>query len=111
MGQLPTAEGDDFLGSALSTCFQRDKSLGALAPFFVWDRDDGTFEYCLVASDDLLDFDGRDILAARDNDVLLSVAQFDIAVGVPDGQIAGVKEAVPEGFRIRSADPAGTRGI
>jgi hypothetical protein len=41
----------------------------------------------------LLDFDARDVLAAGDDDVLAAVAELDIAVGVPDCEVAGVAAA------------------
>src|SRR2546430_10754914 len=38
-----------------------------------------------------LHLDGRDILAARDDDVLFAVPELDVAVGVPDGEVARVR--------------------
>ena len=40
-----------------------------------------------MAHDGLLHLDGRDVLAPRDDDVLLPVSQLDVAVGVPDSEI------------------------
>ena len=54
-----------------------------------------------MGADGLLDLDGGDVLAAGDDDVLLAVAQLDVAVGVHDGQVAGVEPAAGEGARGR----------
>ena len=46
-----------------------------------------------MPGDRLLDFDGRDVLATRNNNVLLTVAQFDIAIGMPYTDIARMEPA------------------
>jgi hypothetical protein len=51
-----------------------------------------------VAIEDVLDLDRRDILAARNDDVLRAVPQLDIAVGMDDSEIAGVEPAAGKGF-------------
>jgi hypothetical protein len=51
-----------------------------------------------VGRDGLLDLDAGDVLPAGDDDVLVAVAQLDVAVGMPYGQIPGMKPAVGERF-------------
>src|SRR5262249_58239649 len=41
-----------------------------------------------------LDFDGGNVLSARDDDVLLAVDDVDVAVFVPDRHVAGVQPAI-----------------
>ena len=50
-----------------------------------------------MLSYDLLDLNGGDIFAARDDNVFGTVAQFDVAIQVPDANIAGVEPAASEG--------------
>jgi hypothetical protein len=57
-----------------------------------WDRDDGALEHGRVGDDRLLDLDRGDVLAG-DDDVLAAVAELDVAVRVPDGEVAGVEPA------------------
>ena len=73
---------------------QHDEGAGRLAPFLVGPGDDGDFEHGGMLDEHALDLDGRDVLAARDDDVLAAVLQLDIAVGVPHAEIAGVEPAV-----------------
>src|SRR5262249_2187733 len=88
---LLAAELDDLrLGGAVAG-LERHESLGPLAPGLVGDGDHGALQHGRVLRDRLLDLDRRNILAARDDDILLAVAQLDIAVGVPDAQVAGVE--------------------
>jgi hypothetical protein len=49
-----------------------------------------------VAVERLLDLQRGDVLAARDDHVLRPVLDLDVAVGVPDGQVAGVEPAAGE---------------
>ena len=44
----------------------------------------------------VLDFDGRDVFAARDDDVLGAVFELDVAVGMHNAEIAGMKPAAGE---------------
>jgi hypothetical protein len=39
-----------------------------------------------VGDERLFDLDAGDVFAARDDDVLAAVAQFDVAVGMPDAR-------------------------
>ena len=49
-----------------------------------------------MGGDRLLDFDAGDVLAAGDDDVLAAVAQLDVAVGMPHGQVPGMEPAPRE---------------
>ena len=73
-------------------------AFGPLAPLLVGDGDDGALQHGGVAGDRLLDLDGRDVLAAGDDDVLLAVAQLDVAVGCQHAEVAGVEPAAAEGL-------------
>ncbi len=46
----------------------------------------------------VLDFDGRDVLAAGNDDVLGAVAQLHVAIRMFDAEIAGMEPAAGEGF-------------
>jgi hypothetical protein len=46
----------------------------------------------------VLDLDRRDVLAARDDDVLGAVLELDVAVGVHDAEVAGMEPAAGEGL-------------
>ena len=77
---------------------ERDEGLGPLAPLLVRDGHHRALHHRGVPGHALLDLDGRDVLAARDDDVLLAVAQLDVAVGVPDPDVARVEPAAAEGL-------------
>src|SRR5437667_5162222 len=77
---------------------RHDERLRDLAPPLVRHGDHRHLEHVGVARDRLLDLDGRDVLAARDDDVLLAVAQLDVAIGVHDRHVAGVEPAAAEGL-------------
>src|SRR5215813_2225132 len=51
--------------------------------------------------DDRLDFTGVNILAASDNHVLQAIQNVEIAVSISIADIAGAKQAVSKGERIR----------
>ena len=68
----------------------------ALAPALVGHRHHRALEDRRVAADHLLDLDRGDVLAPRDHHVLDAIAQLDVAVGVPDGHVAGVEPASAE---------------
>src|SRR5689334_7224034 len=75
------AEVDDLpLARALSR-LERHERLGPLAPFLVGYGHDRALHHRGTPGLALLDLDGGDVLAARDDDVLLAVAQLDVAVG------------------------------
>src|SRR5215204_7053240 len=81
---------------------ERDECFGSLTPLRVGDRDHRAFEHSGVGGDDLLDLDRRDVLAAGDDDVLLAVADLDVAVGMHDPDVSGVEPAAVERRRGRS---------
>src|SRR5439155_3383216 len=85
----------------LPTRPQYHERLGPLAPAFVGHPDDGGLQHGRVRHDGLFDLDRGDVLAARDDDVLGPVAQFDVTVGVHHTQVAGVEPAAPERVRGR----------
>src|SRR5215204_125211 len=90
------AEFDDLLlGDALPR-LELDERLGSLAPLLVGYRDDGGLQHGRVVVHRLLDLDGRDVLAAGDDDVLFAVAQLHVTVRVPGGDVAGVVPAALE---------------
>src|SRR5271157_4370832 len=91
--QTPAAPFDQLFGGGGVTGLQADVGLGHFAPFLVGDGHDGDFSYGGMVGQRLLDFNGRDILAAGNDDVLHAVADFDVAVGVDDGEVAGVEPA------------------
>src|SRR5262249_11939980 len=76
---------------------ERDKSAGGLAPERIGLRDYGRLHHLRMAIEHILDFDRRNVLATRDDDVLRAILDFDIAVGMADGEVAGVEPAVLEG--------------
>src|SRR6266481_1183938 len=92
------AVGDDVGLRRRPSLLEHDERLRHLAPLRVRHGDYRHLEHVGVARDRLLDLDGRDVLAARDDDVLLAVAQLDVAVGVHDGHVAGVQPAAAEGL-------------
>src|SRR3989454_10569336 len=96
MRDVLAAELDDLRSGRRLTGLERDERLGALAPPLVGDRDNGALEHGRVPGDALLDLDRRDVLAARDDDVLLPVAQLDVAVGVPHRDVARVEPPAAE---------------
>ena len=65
--------------------------------------DDGGFEHGGMAVEHAFDLDGRDVLAAGDDDVLGAVLQLDIAVGMHHAEIAGVEPAALKASASRPA--------
>src|SRR5207244_9162935 len=96
VGDMLPAELDDLLLGGPGAGLEGDEGLGPLAPLRVGDGHHRALHDGRVLGHRLLDLDRRDVLAARDDDVLLAVAQLDVPVGVPDRQIAGVEPAAPE---------------
>ena len=70
--------------------FEGDEGAGGFAPFLAGAGDDGGFEDGGVAVEDVFHLDGGDVLATGDDDVFRAVADFDVAVLVPDGEVSGV---------------------
>src|SRR5215831_3044695 len=95
-GDVLPAELDDLLLAGSRALLERDERLGALSPLLVRNRHHRAFEDGRVLGDGLLDLDGRDVLPTRDDDVLLAVAELDVAVGVPDADVSRVEPPAPE---------------
>lgn len=79
-------------------CGDDDDRYGDLSPPGVGGGDDGALEDAVMAEERMLDFDGRDIFAAADDDVFLAVDDAEGFFGRPDGHVAGVQPAVDDGF-------------
>src|SRR5687768_963180 len=101
VGDVLLAEIDDFSFCRPCTRLQGHEGLGPLAPLLVGHGHHRALHDGGMAGHALLDLDGRNVLAARDDDVLLAVAQLDVAVGMPHGDVAGVEPPAPEGLRRR----------
>src|SRR5437763_12071328 len=86
-------ESDDIRFGRVLARFQSDKGFRSLTPFLIRNSYDGALQDGRVPGDRLLDFDGRDVFATRDDNVLLAVAQFDIAIGMPYADIARMEPA------------------
>src|SRR3982075_1546743 len=86
-GEVGAAVGDDLLGRDGGAGLQHHEGAGRLAPFLVGLGDDGGVGDRRMLDDHALDLDGRDVLAARDDDVLGTVAQLDVAVLVQHAQV------------------------
>src|SRR5438477_12289411 len=96
MGDVLATEGDDIRFGRALAWFQGDEGFRSLAPFLVGDSHDSALHDRRVPGHRLLYFDGRDVLATRDDNVLLAVAQFNVVIGVPYADIARVEPATPE---------------
>src|SRR6266702_1663032 len=75
MGEALPAEGDDLLLGCRLLWFEGHKGLGTLTPFLVGDGDDGALHDSRVLRHGLLHLDGRDVLTARDDHILRTVAR------------------------------------
>jgi len=65
-------------------------------PFLMWHADDGDFLYCWVAQEATFHLDRRDVLAAADNDILKTVADFNKTVRVNDCSVTRVEPSVSD---------------
>jgi hypothetical protein len=61
--------------------FSSTKRTGRLAPLRIRARHHSGGQHVRVAVEHVLDLDGRDVLAARDDDVLAAVLDLEVAVG------------------------------
>src|SRR5262249_11741533 len=93
---VPLAELDDLDLGGGGPDLERHEGLRPLAPFLVGDGDDRALEDRGMPRHRLLHLDGGDVLTARDDDVLLPISQLDVAVGVPDPDVAGGDPAAAE---------------
>src|SRR3954447_17610492 len=71
-----------------------DKGGRHFTPLRVGRGDNGALEHRIVRGDGALDFDGRNVLAAGDDDVLLAVDDVYARLLVPYGHVAAVQPAV-----------------
>src|SRR6185436_841029 len=83
VGDVLAAERDDLLLGGLPSGLERHEGLRPLAPLGVGDGDHRALHHRRMPRHRLLDLDRRDVLAARDDDVLLPVAELDVAVRMP----------------------------
>src|SRR6202035_5538061 len=72
---------------------QNDECVGRFTPFFMRHADHRNLEHGRVAQQRALDFDRGDVLAAADDDVLEAVSDLDVAIGMHDRAITGMKPA------------------
>src|SRR5439155_3454032 len=72
--------------------------LRPLTPLVVWNTDNRALQHGGVPGQGLLYLDGRNVLATRDNDVLLAVTQFDRAISVHHAQVPRMEPPAPERF-------------
>src|SRR5829696_5644836 len=86
-GDVLLAEVYDLLLGRILPLLEYDERLGALAPLLVRDGDDRGLHYGRVARNGLLHLDRRDVLAAGDDDVLVSVPYLHVPVRVPHRHI------------------------
>ena len=84
-------------GDVLVPGAQFDKGAGRLAPFFVRPGHHGGEQHGGMLGQRILHFDGGNVLAAGNDDVLGAVLELDIAVRMHHAQIAGMKPAALEG--------------
>ena len=95
-GQEVATEGDDFGSIEIHSGSTGDERTRGFAPFFVTSSDHGGLQNAGMFHQHALDFDGADVLAAGNDNVLRSIADFDISVGMFDREISRVKPAVRE---------------
>ena len=96
---MRAAERAEFLRRHSGTRLQLHERTRRLAPFLVRLRHHGGAQHGRVAVQRFLHLDGRNILAAADNNILGTIADFHVTVGLHDREVAGVEPAAREGFR------------
>ena len=89
---------DDFLArkGSLLAGFERYEGFRSFAPLLIGDRHTCGFQDVWVRDQHGLECERRDVLTARDDDVLGAVKNLDRAIRVPDCQVARVQHAVSE---------------
>ncbi len=75
-----------------------DEGTGRLTPFFIGPGHHRRFQHRRVAIEHAFQFDGGNVLAPGNDDVLEPVADLHVAVRVGHPQVAGVEPAALEGF-------------
>ena len=86
---------------AFAARLELHEGAGRLAPFLIGPRHHRRKLHRRMPVERDLDLDARNVLAARDDDVLGAVLDLDIAVGVLDREVAGVHPAAAERFGRR----------
>ncbi|HEU0221231.1 MAG TPA: hypothetical protein VFR34_03325 [Paracoccaceae bacterium] len=89
--------GDDVLGGEALARLRHDDGVHGLAPMEMRDADDGALGDGGMQADGVLDLDGTDVFAARDDHVLDAVLDEDIADLVEAAGIAGRHPAAAQG--------------
>src|SRR5690606_38037483 len=99
--QMLPAPLDNFLGGGLRARLQLDEGKGRLTPLLVRLGNDCNSGDRRVLVDRVLDLDGRDVLATRDDDVLGAILELNVAVRVQHAEVTRVEPAARKGFRRR----------
>ena len=95
-GEILAAPGDELLGAGARALLQLDECAWRLAPFLVGLGDHGDRLHGRMLVERVLDLDRGNVFAAGNDDVLGAVLELDVAVGVNDAEIAGMKPAAGE---------------
>src|ERR1700726_2273366 len=98
VGEMLTTPGDQLLRRRRSARLEFDKGARRLTPSLVWLGDHRGSLHRWVVVKHILDLDRRNVFAARDDNVLRTIFQLDVAVRMDDGQVARVKPTACEGF-------------
>src|SRR5690554_1963817 len=77
---------------------QYDESLADLAPFGVFNTNDGHLAHCRMLRDGILDFSRIDVLAAGNEQILVAVNDIEAAFCIQPCRVACAEPAVGEGF-------------
>src|SRR3984957_604141 len=98
VGKIVTRELNDFgfCGGFAGT--EHDKRMRRFSPFRVRHAYDRDLLHRVVAKQHALDLHRRDVFPAADDDVLESVADLDISVGMHHCRVAGMKPSVDDRF-------------
>ena len=104
-GEMLTTPLLQLLGAGLRASGEFDEGAGDFAPLGVRHGDDGGDGDGGVFVERFFDFYRGDVFAAGDDDVFGAIFEFDVAVGVGDGDVARMKPAASEGF-LRGAGVA-----
>src|SRR5579859_5375837 len=96
--QVFAAESNKLLRADAVSRLERDERLRPLPPLVVWNTDDRGLQHRGVPREGLLHLDGRNVLSARDNNVLLAVAQFDGTIGMHHAQVPRMEPPAAERF-------------
>ena len=75
---------------------ENNKGMRCFAPFFMWEPDDRYFLHGRVSQKHAFNFNGRNVFAATDDDVLHAVANFDVTIRMHDRGVAGMKPSAAQ---------------